>query len=105
MTMATMKIYAYYGLLGHEKEAVYSPNLVKEDCVIDELTVEMPPYPTWKTVIGETGITLGGTDYLLREVLADRDGKPAICWYDGHYHHHKTLTVVEHKPATWSNDD
>lgn len=97
-----MKIYAYYGQLSHEKEAVYSPYLTKED-IVDEITVEMP-HEIWYNWADDPGVTLGGADYLLREVLGSWNGAPALRWFDGHSNHHEVLKVVERKPATWKEE-
>lgn len=74
-----LTIYAYYGILAHEKTPVYSPNKVNGE-ISEELTVEIP-FPVWRNGMDEPGITLDGVDYLLREVLTTTaQGEPALAW-------------------------
>lgn len=77
------KIYACYGILGHEKETVYS---VTPSDICDEITVEIPedmrPYVT---MTGDIAVFMPPTaidsfvPYTLEEVLTStKDGEPAI---------------------------
>lgn len=84
-------IYAYYGVLAHEKVPCYSP--YKVEGIRDELTVEIP-YPTWRNYMDDLGVTLGGRDYLLHEVLTDWHGAPALCWVNNNEKKHRVLLTV-----------
>ena len=87
------KIYAYYGILAHEKEPVYRTNKVDGE-IREELMVEIP-VPTWRNTRDEIGVTLDGEDYLLSMVLTNIGNAPALAWVD-HYgkRHYMTLKVV-----------
>ena len=81
----TTKIYACYGILGHEKEVIYSVN---PSDICDEITVEIPeslnPYIS---VSGNIIVTVpdfwndGETRYLMDVVLVSKDGEPALETY------------------------
>lgn len=88
------KIYAYYGVLAHEKQPMYRAHHIKDE-ICEELYVDLTGYKTWETAIGEIGITISGKDYLLDEVLTNDGDKPALRWCDGHYTHKKVLDVVK----------
>lgn len=87
--MAKLTIYAHYGVLAHEKRPVYSPFSNPGD-LCDELTVEIP-FPVWRNYMDEPGVTIGGKDFLLWEVLTNRGDDPALVWYDGEKTRHIIL--------------
>lgn len=78
----TTKIYACYGILGHEKETIYSVN---PSDICDEITVEIPeslnPYVS---VLGDIMVTVPDywmgkeTTYPLYAVLVSKDGEPTL---------------------------
>ena len=82
----TTKIYACYGILGHEKEVVYSTN---PSDICDEITVEIPEsLSPHITVTGNIFVTVpdfwmdGESGYLMDTVLtASKDGEPALETY------------------------
>lgn len=77
------KIYACYGILGHEKEIVYS---VTPTDICDEITIEIPEsVKPYETVTGSIAVMLPSRmgekklAYMLEEVLCSTEtGKPAI---------------------------
>lgn len=71
-------IYAYYGVLGHEKCPVYWPSHVNGE-ICEELAVDIP-VPMWRNTYDEPGVTLDGNDYLLQEVLTNWGDEPALVW-------------------------
>ena len=89
----TTKIYKSYGVLAHEKQPFYSVSCPASD-IHDEIQVEMP-CPVWRTVMGDAGVTLGGIDYLLADVLTNWGDDPALVWYEDDGKHHKLLQVVD----------
>lgn len=91
----TMKIYASYGVLAHEKRPVYTVEAPAGD-ICDELTVELPE--GWELAENEAGAPLltmpTGETYLARELLTNRGDAPALRWYGGHQHHIITLKII-----------
>lgn len=81
------KIYACYGILGHEKEVVYH---VTPSKVCDEITVEIPeefePFASRTgciTVLLPLPIVNTPLEFALEEVLTStKDGEPAIKLFD-----------------------
>ena len=88
-----IKIYKSYGVLAHEKQPFYSVISPGSD-IYDEIKVEMP-CEVWETASGEPGVTLGGVDYLVREILTNWGDDPAMVWYEADGKHHRLLKVVD----------
>jgi len=92
LDMTKIKIYAYYGLLAHEKQPVYSP-FATSDTPREEVTVEIP-FPVWHNAMNCPGVTIDGVDFLLSDVLTNHGDEPAIRWCDGHKTHYRLLKIV-----------
>jgi hypothetical protein len=74
--MNTIKIYANYGLLAHEKETVFSTT-ASDSC--NAITVQLPE--NWKAYKSDAGIFLEspwGWSYTPEEVLQSRNNEPWI---------------------------
>lgn len=78
METKTIRIYASYGELGHEKQPAYSATAHGD--IYDVYTVEIPNV-TGETATGELVVNLDGTEYALHEVLNNDDQAPALIWY------------------------
>lgn len=78
METKTIRIYASYGELGHEKQPAYSATAHGE--IYDVYTVEIPNV-TGTLADGELVVSLDGTEYALHEVLGNDDQAPALIWY------------------------
>lgn len=76
-----VKLYASYGVLAHEKRPVFTTDYPATNAY-DEIMVEIP-YPVWRSTMNELGVTINGQDYLLSEVLTNRDFDPVLRWCDG----------------------
>ena len=87
-----IKIYKSYGVLAHEKQTFYSVSAPASD-IYDEIKVEMP-CEVWATASGEPGVTLGGVDHLVREILTNWGDAPALVWYEEDGKHHMLLQVA-----------
>lgn len=77
-------LYASYGVLAHEKKAVYKTHSVSEAVSNDKVDVIIPddlhPYVTQSDDIA---VVMDGTPYLLNDALtSDRSGRPAIRVYE-----------------------
>lgn len=108
-------IYAYYGVLAHEKRPVYSPYHVNGE-ICEELAVDIP-VPMWRNIYDEPGVTLDGNDYLLKEVLTNWGDAPALVWVNdaGKKRHLILRTTIMARAAklaesirnadTWNPDD
>ena len=86
-------IYKSYGVLAHEKQPFYSVSAPASN-IYDEIKAEMP-WKVWKNASGEPCVTLGGVDYLVREILTNWGDDPALVWYEDDGKHHRLLKVVE----------
>lgn len=75
-----VQIYASHGVLGHEKQPVYTVGKpAGENC--NRLTVALPAeYRHWENTAGEIGLTIDGKDYLLRDILTNWGDMPCIRW-------------------------
>lgn len=98
METKTIRIYASYGELGHEKQPAYSATAHGE--IYDVYTVEIPNV-TGTLPDGELVVSLDGTEYALHEVLTNDDQAPALVWYPNPFcRAHKlrlnVLSVEEH---------
>lgn len=87
-----IKIYKSYGVLAHEKQPFYSVSAPASQ-IYDEIKVQMP-CDVWDTASGEPGVTLGGVEYLVSEILTNWGDAPALVWYEDDGKHHKLLQVV-----------
>lgn len=88
----TLKLYESWGMLGKEKTPVYSVTTPATEHY-DVITVEMP-FSLSENEAGQILVDINGTTYMLNEVLDARNDVPCIRWYDGHYTHRKSLTVL-----------
>lgn len=88
----TIQIYKSFGVLGHEYQPFYSESAPASD-VFERISVEIP-FPTWRNVMDEVGVTIDGVDYLLSQVLTNHGDRPALAWFDGRSRLHKILKVV-----------
>ena len=82
----TIKGYANYGVLAHEKQIIftaYNPDAHAD--YADEVEYTIPE--GWETAENEAGellLTLDGkTYYLVHELLSSQGDKPVFVWYDG----------------------
>lgn len=79
-----MTIYGIYGTLAHEKRPVFTdvkpsgntPYIAENVSIPDEIIAG-------KNEDGELILSLGGTQYLLREALTNAGDTPVLRWYDG----------------------
>lgn len=88
-----IKIYKSYGVLAHEKQPFYSVSAPASP-IYDEIKAEMP-CEVWETASGEPCVTLGGVDYIVREILTNWGDEPALVWYEDDGKHHRLLKVVD----------
>ena len=92
--MTTAKIYKSFGALAHEKKPFFSECAPASE-IFEQITVEIP-FPTWRNHQEKLGVTIGGVDYLLSDVLTNWDDDPALMWTDGNrIKHHKKLHVID----------
>lgn len=86
-------IYKSYGVLGHEKQPVYTWGAGASE-IYDAIRVELPQ------VVGvnqfdEPLIEIDGLTYALSEILTNRGDKPAIILPgDGPFTHYKVLREI-----------
>ena len=86
-------IYAYYGVLGHEKHPSYRVNKISGE-VCEPVRVIVPNV-VGMTVMDEPILNLSGKEYLLSEVLTNVEHTPAISWCtNGEYLPRKFLKVL-----------
>ena len=79
----SVRLYASYGTLGHEKTPVFTEGLPVSDSyrIIDVIL----PCKAWENNCGQTMVELAGETYLLYEVLTNIGNDPALRWYsNGH---------------------
>ena len=94
-----LMIYANYGLLAHEKEAVYTYSS-KQSEICEELYIEIPEGFKIYEQTGGTGIILNaeeGYDYTVDELLKNVGGSPAFAYVgkDGGYRTFKCRVLEE----------
>lgn len=91
----TIKIYASYGVLAHEKRPVYTESAPISD-IYDALTVELPnDITTYVGAWGDRIFEVCEKRYLASEILTNWGDEPALVWSDGKTQHHRVLKVVE----------
>ena len=78
--MNTIKLYAYYAVLG-EKSPVYRTVDIPYEAKSEQL-VEVP-YELDENSAGEKLIKLSGEWYLMDQVLDNINGRPYLRWFDG----------------------
>lgn len=88
-----IKLYKNYGVLAHEKEAIYTYLKPASD-VYDRVTVDVPQI-VGVSGYGEHLVLLGGEVYPLTDVLTTVNDAPALRWYDGRAYQIVTLLTVE----------
>lgn len=86
-----MKIKAFknYGVLSNEKVPIYTVGAPDSTATTyDEIRIEIPElFVVSENVAGEILIvTPDGVTYLAGKILNQKDGIPALIWYDGEYH-------------------
>lgn len=91
----TIKLYANYGVLAHEKRPTYTE--VPADCPIsDPVEVEVPEWiEVGEFADGSIALTIDGADYRWGDLYlsTDADDRPVITWFDGK-ERFATLAVV-----------
>ena len=91
--MKTVKMYATYGVIAHEKQPVYT---LDRPCgeIYDAYTLTAPE--GWSFAESVSGDTLvespDGTTYTGAEILTNWGDVPCFCWYDGHSDRRVMLT-------------
>lgn len=88
-----IKLYRNYGVLGHEKELIYTYFMPASE-VHDRVIVDIPQVVGMNSY-GEPMVSLGGSNYHLQDVLTTVDEEPALRWYDGRAYQIVTLLNVE----------
>lgn len=86
-------IYAYYGVLGHEKCPSYRVNKISGE--ISEPVRVIVPNVVGVTVMDEPILNLDGKEYMFSEVLTNVEYMPAIRWCtNGAYPQTKHLEIL-----------
>lgn len=86
-------IYAYYGVLGHEKCPSYRVNKISGE--ICEPVRVIVPNVVGMTVMDEPILNLDGKEYMFSEVLTNVEYTPAIHWCtNGAYPQTKRLEIL-----------
>lgn len=84
-----LKIYANYGVLAHEKQAVYSAVPCSTAVLSEEMEIMIPDgFTASENIMGDWLInTPDGFTLHMGDILASKDGAPAFSWYDGKKFH------------------
>lgn len=88
-----IKLYKNYGVLGHEKEVIYTYFMPASE-VHDRVIVDIPQVVGMNSY-DEPMVSLDGSNYHLQDVLIAVNNMPALGWYDGQNYHVMILLAVE----------
>ena len=93
----TTTIYANYGVLAHERQALFTATSPADSVLSEAITVDLPDeYEPYETMYGNIALMLDGRPYLLDEALSSKDDQPALRWIDsGLRAHCVPLRIVE----------
>lgn len=83
--MATLKAYANYGALAHEKKTLYTVGSPAETAAYsEEVEIALPEgFEVDENAAGEQLVTTpDGETYLANEIFYSRNGHPELSWYD-----------------------
>lgn len=92
--METIKGYANYGVLSHEKQTIFTAGEKNTYAkVSEEIEITLPDGWTGsENQMGETLITSpNGEVYKANEILSSWGDNPVLSWYDGKTNHRITL--------------
>lgn len=93
-----LKIFESYGVLTHEKRPVYSVGRPASDAynaVSVLISNADNTIQLFENEAGEKLITIGGTTYLLSEVLTNYGDKPCLSWFNSNGRHRIMLEVID----------
>lgn len=97
MAMTTLKAYANYGVLAHEKKTLYTIGGSAETATYsEEVEVILPEgFEVDENVAGGQLITVpGGETYLANEIFYSSNGCPELSWYDSEQKVHRVKCQV-----------
>lgn len=87
------KLYKSYGVLGHEKEPVYTWGAPASE-IYDIISAEIPEI-TGTNEMGEPLVDLCGATYRINDVLSTRYDAPALRHYDGRNTHYRAVREIK----------
>lgn len=90
-----VRIFANYGVLGHEKVPVYSVSCPCTEAY-DELIVELPDqYFVGQNMYGNILVEIDNETYEFARMLKDHDGVPALAVFEYYRYKYIDLKIVE----------
>ena len=92
--MKTIKGFANYGVLAHEKQTIFTiANKHPHATVSEEVEITLPEgWEIGKNSFGEILIdTPTGETYTAEEIISSWGDSPVLSWYDGQKNHRITL--------------
>lgn len=92
--MTTIKGYANYGVLAHEKRTIFTVSTPDATATVnEEIEITLPDgWEASENNFGETLInTPEGETYIASDIISSWGDNPALSWYDGSNSHRITL--------------
>ena len=91
----SIRMYKSYGVLAHEKVAVYSVRVPASDAY-EVVNVTLPDdVEAYETVSGDTVVVLDGTPYTVQEAVQGTKNGPVLRWYNGQWHTRKLTEAFD----------
>lgn len=91
-----IRIYANYGVLGHEKQIVYATYRIGS--CNEPVDVELiDDFDIRANIYDNALVNVCGVNYMLDDLLdaMPQTERPCLCWYDGYQYYRKELKVIK----------